>query len=343
MSRASVLALLLVLSAGGSRDAAAQGSADLRRTVRKLEIMHAAAVRARERAESLQRARFDTLRAGPVTALVHPKSWAAARDALDSLVPLIQSTYGGVAAHERPVVTLPDSTLDAVRARQSISHQVQGRLRPPAGHPWYRWSGNTFIAPFSPHDLDYQLGRTFVALVTRESPALTACFTGDIHQCRVALELAPAADRATEWYTAAHRRFLARWAMGDDSRARSSPLVNRCARGSDDACLEALRSGEISMQPPLGTSDRVGLACFLIATGDPATYGRLTAPARGIGEALERAGGVPLDSVVARWRAAVIAARPAPVTTPPGTAWAAVFWTVVLGALSLRSSRWPRI
>jgi hypothetical protein len=115
-----------------------------------------------------------------------------------------------------------------------------------------------------------------------------------------------------------------------------------CVEGrSADACTALLRRLPArSLEPPLRNGPRA-LVEQALDLGGPDAYDRLMAsPHRPLGERLAVAAGVPQDSLVARWRARVIVARPRAVTLTPRGAWAAFVWILVLGALALQSTRW---
>jgi hypothetical protein len=97
----------------------------------------------------------------------------------------------------------------------------------------------------------------------------------------------------------------------------------------------------MSFDAPLSAEARHSLARLVLDVGGRAAYTRLLRyPGRPLSERLAFAAGLPRDSLMARWRSSILAARPKPVTiTAPG-AWTALGWAVVFGLLALRSSRW---
>jgi hypothetical protein len=75
--------------------------------------------------------------------------------------------------------------------------------------------------------------------------------------------------------------------------------------------------------------------------GGREAYRRLVAdPAAPIGARLAATAGLPLDSLVVRWRSRALAARPPRITLTWWTSAAALGWTLILGLCALRSSRW---
>src|SRR5207237_4679461 len=102
-----------------------------------------------------------------------------------------------------------------------------------------------------------------------------------------------------------------------------------CAQGSDSACSELLRSPG-ALPGPLTYDARATLVGDGLRLGGRAAYHRLVASAGlPIADRLAAAGGMAIDSLVARWRAEILAARPVPVSLPPLGVWIAPRWTLL--------------
>src|SRR5512146_1980154 len=96
-----------------------------------------------------------------------------------------------------------------------------------------------------------------------------------------------------------------------------------------------------SVSPPVSYCARYALVVTALAVQAPAAFPRLLAAPDGpIGSRLAEASRVSEESLVARWRADVLAARPKPVSLPPWGAWIALVWAGVFMGCALRSSRW---
>lgn len=183
----------------------------------------------------------------------------------------------------------------------------------------------------------------YVALVTAPSPAARRCYLGDLDACRNALGFIPMSDAVADWYDAPRRRQIVREIANLDEVRGASRVYAACVTAlSDPDCLDLLRRAPPgAIPPPLPPSARFSVVRSAIALGGRGAYARLLASAgRPIEQRLAAASGVPGDSVLRAWHAAVRAARPARVTVEPRGGWIALAWGVAFGLLALRSSRW---
>jgi hypothetical protein len=92
---------------------------------------------------------------------------------------------------------------------------------------------------------------------------------------------------------------------------------------------------------PLGLDARETLLHLALRLGGREAYHRLMAAAdQPMADRLASAAGVTTDSLLTRWRAAVLAARPAPLALPSSGVWMGLGWALFFAACGLRSSRW---
>jgi len=346
MSRPAGVLLALGLTATVVRGADAQSVAELQVRVRRLESMHQAAMVAAGRADSIRQAALDTVQEGVLTVLAHRLAVPATRQGMQTVLRGVLFTYGNasnrLARGSRDVPTFANPSVGATRVVNELSRYVERAMAPERSHPWWAWAHN-FIPPSSARDLADGLRQTYIDLVTAPSPATGECFAGDLAQCRVALSLVPVADPATQWYTAAARRSIVQRLLDNNDQHEHASTWRSCVRGSDDACLVAVRAlNEAEMTPPLENPHRMTLLRYALQTGGPDSYLRFAETTGDMSDALARAAGMPADSVLAGWRRAVLAARPETVTTTPAAGWMAMFWATVFGMLALRSARWRR-
>jgi hypothetical protein len=200
------------------------------------------------------------------------------------------------------------------------------------------WLGGVVVPRF---DSGPGHAAVYVQLVTAPSQAVQRCYRGDRAACRDALSLSAMTDPASQWYGPAERRALVLTQYGDFLRRTSHGLaVRSCEQGSNEACLELLRSLG-TLIPPLDYQARLTLLETAVRVGGAETFQRfLATPAGPMGSRLAAAARVSEDSLIARWRSDVLAARPSPVPLPVLGAWVALGWIVVFGTCGLRSSRW---
>jgi len=186
--------------------------------------------------------------------------------------------------------------------------------------------------------------RVYVRLVTAPSQSARRCFLGDIPSCHMVLDLNESDSAYLEWYpSAAERRaLLLRFFNDYFDRPATLTTWRACLHGEDADCTRLIRSLPPSAIPqPLTTDARRLLAHTALRIGGRAAYGRLVADSSDpIGTRLAAAAGVRMDSLLARWRADVVAARPIAVTLPRWGVPAALGWILLLAGCGLRSSRW---
>ncbi len=184
----------------------------------------------------------------------------------------------------------------------------------------------------------------YVQLVTAPSQAARGCFLGEIARCEDALGLGDAAGALERWYpSAGERRALVTRSFADFfNHGASAAAFRACAAGSDGDCSELLRALPGSALPrPLASDARATLAHLALRLGGRDAYRRLLAnPTAPMAERLAAAAVTPVDSLVGRWRAQVIASRPATVLLPVWAFAVALGWTAVFAVCGLRSSRW---
>lgn len=178
-------------------------------------------------------------------------------------------------------------------------------------------------------------GRVYVHLVTSPYQLARSCQIGDLRACARALGIEQPVD-FSGWFEPAERRRLA----GTEPWGQ---LYRSCEKaGYIPACDSVLAADPSRVLLPLGDADsRASLLLTLLELGGSEALARVDA-ARGapLPDRLAAGAGVPLDSLLRRWHASILAARPLPVTVRSRDAATAMFWFVVLLALALGSTRW---
>jgi hypothetical protein len=299
----------------------------------------------------------DTITAGALRIVANPSPLPLA-DAAARAWPVLDSLYGtsaGRLASHPYFIRAYDPDTTATRPALRVGFEVPWNLgvdrltefllaNVPIESPDRRladWLGEPIRPLRRPQQ---ERARVYVRLVTAPSQVARACFLGDITICGTALDLVDTPDAFVHWYpNAAERRHLLEVAFSDYfNRPASAATWHVCVAGNDTACVELLRSLPPGSIPRILDGDaRRLLVHVALRIGGREAYGRLLADSNAsLGERLGRAAGVPADTILARWRAAMIASRPKSVTLPSWGIVAALAWTIVLAACGMRSSRW---
>jgi len=312
-------------------------------------------------ADSLEQVRAtagsDTIAVGGLRIIVNPSplQW---RDAAERAWPVIDSLYGS-AAQDLPrypyIFRAVDPDSGVRRTVLHVGAEVPWDLdlratttlllttvTPPSFDPALaNWLGSALRPTLRPQD---ERGVVFVLLVTAPSEAVRRCFLGDIARCKDVLQIGDSTGLLTRWYmTPAEREALVTEAFTDYfARGATAPSLQRCRQHHDDACTALLQSLPPGTQPrPLAQAAGILLVREALRAGGRDAYRRLVArPSAPIGERLASAAGIDVDSLVARWRNGVLAARPKPLTLPWWASFVAIGWTAFFGLCALRSSRW---
>jgi len=298
----------------------------------------------------------DTVAVGALRIVANP-SPLPLREAAARAWPVIDSFYGSAAQDlaQRPYITTaidPDTTVP--RSRFHVGMEL----------PWNMTEASLVLllisnVPVAPPDSALQswLGGpvhpsvralrdragVYVQLVTAPSQAARSCFQGRLDSCALALGLATAPTLEAWYPSAAERRSLVMTAFTDYfDHGATVAAYHSCVAGSDSACTGLLRTlPKGSLPRPLGADARVTLVHLALRLGGREAYHRLVAGRDApISARLASAAGVSEDSLVARWRAEILASRPSAVALPP---WGFLFvlgWVAFFAGCGLRSSRW---
>ena len=312
-------------------------------------------------ADSLERVRAtagsDTIAVGGLRIIVNPSPlpW---RQAAERAWPVIDSLYGSAAADlpRYPYVFRavdPDSgvrravlhvgvelpwDLDVRAVTTVLLTTVTAPDFDPALADWLGTALRPSLRP------EIERAAVFVQFVTAPSQAVRGCFLGDIARCKDVLQLGDSTGVVARWYvTPSEREALVTGAFGDYFASGTTALsLQRCRQHRDDACTALLQSLPPGSLPrPLAHAARLLLVREALRAGGRDAYRRLVAnPRAPIADRLSSAAGIDIDALVVRWRNAVLAARPAPLTLPWWAGLAAIGWTAIFGFCALRSSRW---
>ncbi len=182
-------------------------------------------------------------------------------------------------------------------------------------------------------------------LVTSPWTVPRRCFQGDLASCRGLLALDPAAHVLLASYTPEEREVMVARAVGYASVRVPAEKIGACTSRHEAArCADVLVEtfpAPWSHGGALGPPGRQALLALALEMGGAGAFDTLVASASApMGARLARTAGVSVDSLVTRWRNAILAARPRTVTVTPAGGWAALGWATLLGLMALGSSRW---
>ena len=184
----------------------------------------------------------------------------------------------------------------------------------------------------------------YVQLVMSPSRASRSCLAGDLAGCRAALQLTDDTAFFLTVYDAADRRAAVAGARSPSILTPlERPIFNRCTVDRiDSACIDLLRGmGPGQVPRPLSDEARAFFISTVLGLGGAAAYDRLMANSTAaLSDRIAGAGGMPLDSAVARWRAQLIAARPPAPNVPLRDGLLALGWMGILATCAARSTRW---
>jgi len=167
-----------------------------------------------------------------------------------------------------------------------------------------------------------------------------ACLSGDAAACARALGIRLGADTLAEWYEPAAWPRLAEMVSGGLSGLDVIARQDCMNHGTPNACRTILIPERLLL--PVGIGGRQYLVQRALALGGRAGFRTLTAPGGGpISVRLEAAAGIPIDTLVSRWSAAVRAAAPGGPGHPAYELLLAMSWSgILLLLVAARSGRW---
>jgi hypothetical protein len=298
----------------------------------------------------------DTIGAGSLRIVANP-SPLPLREAAARAWAVLDSTYGPEARQleQRPITLRaldPDTSVELPRLRgvvivpwdlhaTDLALVLLTHVQPPEADAAFKtWLGGLARPLVRP---ERHRAHVYVELVTVPSQAGRSCFLGEIESCRHYLDLVDSPDIFLRWYPSPdERRAVVSRSLPSLRRGGRGRAFELCEAGSDSACVELLRSmprGELP-QPAIRGARETLVHLALRLGGREAFHRLLASPDAPIADRLAGAAGVPIDSLVARWRAEILGSRPVPVTLPPWGPWIAIAWMAVFAACGLRSSRW---
>ncbi|PYO92032.1 MAG: hypothetical protein DMD62_14225 [Gemmatimonadetes bacterium] len=338
-----------------------QDPAALQRRLAQVDALRHRASVVAARGDSARQEQLDTIRAGALVILARRLDADRVRRGAEIAWRQLDSLYGDEAAtlaarpmmfwfvqrdgHPLPVYVteyqpvLGDSSSTAADIARQLISGAATVLRQNADTALADWFG-PLLFPMSPSPAE--VARIYVELVTAPSAAVRRCYQSppDAASCRAALGLLDGGDRVTLWFDADERRALVA-KMSAMDRAGQRAESDACLLGqSDENCIAVLHAASY-LEPPLSVEARHSFARAALLAGGRGAYGRLVRGAgRPVSQRFAAAAGISADSLVLRWRAAILAGRPKTVTLATASGWMALGWAIAFGLVALRSTRW---
>lgn len=299
--------------------------------------------------------RLDTLAVGHLRIITN-RSPLPIRAAAEAVWPRLETFYGDAAVNfvHHPILI---QAVDYSKQRKGFAPADRwGNLMPitTSLDELKRYLGGMFSLGYHDNGLnawlsgnvvprnDSLLSRdAYVSLVTLEYDSGRLCLEGDLRWCNGILGL-NAQDPLAHLVTPADRRTQVRHLESLFRMQRVVDRYNECIADDDAACVQLLRTVTTSsLWSSTRSEGRQLVVALAIRIGGSGGYTRLIQDStRTMAERLAYASGVPLDTLIGRWRNEVIAARPAPVSLSPVGLMIGLGWIALLGFLGTRSTRW---
>lgn len=367
-----------LLAAAALNAAEAQRGADARRVDAVVAQWRRAysALKAYDDSVRRERVHMDTIRVGSMRLYVEPQLHARAEAAARVAWSAVDSATGPAAqrlSQEWLIVrqlrdTTPDSLVVAVAPKSEGSEQMQLWGKPDDAtlanwirtdamkliasgldRPFKQWLYSEAVSPDTLATVMWTILRLDV--VSSYSTVAQACYRGDVPACSIALGLTEVPDPVTAWYDAPGRRRVVTAALERQHLESRRGTVDEelCIGGDDAACSRAIRSWSGTrycggcthgVPDPVRSGSRQALVKVAMRIGGRDAYWRLLSATGTPAQRIATTAGVPVDSVIRVWRANVHDTRLPSDDFSVKIAAASTLWIVVLGFLSVRSSRW---
>jgi hypothetical protein len=194
---------------------------------------------------------------------------------------------------------------------------------------------------------DYNWSTVRAQLVTSLASVARQCYAGNLNACKVTLGLTAESDPVMSWYDSTARRAVVElWRQTTLHEASfllevRSP-TSRCLAGSDRDCIALLRTDDYvtARTAPGSPGARSTLIQQAFAMGGAGALQRLIGNDTSSSDRLAAAAKAPFDTLLTQWLRNVRTRGSASENLTPGMAIIAIGWIIVVGALSLRISRW---
>lgn len=354
---AAAVAALTIAAAAALPGQTPDEQARLDRLTRRYEALDARLTEARTSGGP----RVDSLRVAGLWVVSDSLDHPVLRSALDAFRPLAVNRLGDLplpaladarifvrfgAAHPVPARLLSaDTQLITVQQRHRTPEWLADQLGG-AVNRLLVLRGGASVAGWHPDLRLFQdpvplLELTHLELLTANVPGAQGCYEGSMAACARSVNLTARLTEGSAEGTAELRRFVAQRLRHRATEPALAQSFAACVDGDNGAaCLVFLERAGVH-EPTLSSRAAGTLLIAVADLGGADALRRFFADTGlAIVPRLEAAAAMPLDSLLARWHAEVLARRPTPTSVPAGLQWLAVVWTAVLVALATRSTRW---
>ena len=252
-------------------------------------------------------------------------------DGVDSTYVIVSEIVAGTQAYRQ--VVLPDSALVTTSLRTAMLRALARSL----DAPLRQWLSATDLPVDTLRVRDWTNAR--LQLLSSGAAVGRRCYNGDVRACRLALLLDESTDPFVDLYDSGQRRSMVERMEENGWRRGRGRSPSGCLAGDDQECIAALR-GLGTMPHPIRSTHRTELVQVAMAIGGAGAMQRLLTTTGGVDARLQAAAGVPTDSIVRAWVTRIRSGRKPSDDMSPAIAGLSLVWTLVFGAMALRSSRW---
>ena len=350
--RRGVIAALIL---GSSSTAQAQTAAEFRQRLEALSRFSRQISETLATLNSSPAPLVDTIRSGALVVVTARSVSGRAQAGVDSAWERLACIYGSranAAAGTRIVLQYEDQVEGELPFDQASGiavpiplhaemDVVADRIVAGASPTIYR-TADQRLQDWAPHPnpsiLEANTVALYAELATAPWRSARECFIGRLDECRRALGIS-GEDPVLDWFDAADRRHYVEEYL--KYLPASQSRYEACTGNDDAACVALMRLAPRVAAPPLSATTRALLLALALDAGGKNAFDRLLdSPTQPLGVRLAAAAGIPVDSLIGRWRSRVLAVRPKTVAADERVAWGAVVWSVLFALAALRSSRW---
>lgn len=183
------------------------------------------------------------------------------------------------------------------------------------------------------------LQQVYRTLASTPSIAVKRCFNGETQLCWESLGISESSDPWQTWYDEEQLRFLVRTSYARPRGGNRRTAFDLCQGGSSTGCRTFV--SQLRPRVPLPIEAARSLLALAIQLGGTESYQRLLSDtSTTVKQMFVNAAQVSADSLIVQWLAAVRAAREDPNEGLGRIPLSIIVWSVVMGGIAMRISRW---